>query len=709
MQNINFKSTLTLPSQKHSYGTVLFYILMTYVLGFIFRLYLAYDVSQFHPEYFFQDRIIPIWASDAGLYGFYAKQLISGIDLPYDDVHMLGHILYWLHNITGLHIDKIVFYSPAILAPLISIPIILISSLYKYTSIGFFAALLTTVGFNYYFRTHLGYADTDILVYTLTLLIVYTMIAIAEKKDIRFVVIGIISILLLSNVYHSWKPLVTGLVFSYFIYTILFNRKTSVHYVALLFLIISMLGVPLTVKIFLLLLGAIVYRMIVQKNQNWLSYPYPFLVSIGTLFIASLFVGMNKKYYIRIVEYFTKADSFHITDKAGNILEFSGTLQDILEAKGIPFLHSISFISGSLVILIFAIVGLIILISRFRSALLLVPLLFLGMTSFMMGIRFSTFAVPVVSIGIVYFIFLFTYQLQIRNFNQYMVSTLRYSMLLALLAYTAMLSLNYHKVIAPKYTADQAEALYNLSLTASPNDYIISLWDNGWPLWYASGLKTLTHNGKHGPDSFIIAKILTSTNSVQSSNMSRYFLEEYDKFYEKGSIFRRLSKQYDMKKKLRDLTKVEASLPKKTFDIYYYLNDASILKLPTVKKYARIPSKEVLEFTFLAKQKHQTKGRIIGKNFTVNTEKGLINYNNTTKKIGYLIISDGINYKHKKYIENKNVNLNIIVYKNRYMFIVNNYFIQSFAISSFLLNKYNKELFELISITENSKILKLKI
>jgi hypothetical protein len=191
--------------------------------------------------------------------------------------------------------------------------------------------------------------------------------------------------------------------------------------------------------------------------------------------------------------------------------------------------------------------------------------------------------------------------------------------------------------------------------------------------------------------------------------MSRFFLEKYDHFYDKGSVFRRLSKEQNMTKLFQILKKPNIKLPEKTFDIYYYLNDQTILKLPTIKKYAQIPKEKVLTFTFLSQAAYQVKNKIIGSNFTVDTKNGLILFNKDKQvKIGNLIMANGTTYKYKKFSYYPDPDLNVIIYKNRYIFIMNNQFVRSFAIRNFLLNKYDKNLFELISVTENSKILKLK-
>jgi len=54
------------------------------------------------------------------------------------------------------------------------------------------------------------------------------------------------------------------------------------------------------------------------------------------------------------------------------------------------------------------------------------------------------------------------------------------------------------------------------------------------------------------------------------------------------------------------------------------------------------------------------------------------------------------------------VDYNVIVYKNRDILIVDNYYLNSFFIKAFILNSFDSSLFELVSQAENSKIFKLK-
>ncbi len=695
-----------IPPQNSSFFSVFLYIVIAYTFGVLFRLTLAYTASH-HPEFYYSGRILPLWTPDAGLYGHYAKVLLSGGHLPYDNVHMMGHLLYAFSSVSGLHIDTVMFYTPALLAPLVVIPIILIMSQFQLVRLGFFAALIASIGFNFYYRTHLGYTDTDLLIYFFVLFIIYSMIAVARHNNFHYGLIGAFSILLLGSWYHSYKVLVASLLLFYFVYILLFDRKQSDQYGALLLFAAALVPESCMAKYAAIVLAVAMFSWIKYAKASWLNYR-SFLLFSAFAAVAAVFTGIGKRYYVRIIEYFDKEQIYQFTDQAGTLFEFSGMLGDILEAKALPIRVAVEFMAGSPYLFILAVIGLGMLAIRFRSALLLFPLLFLGLASTQMGLRFTSFAIAMVAIGIVYFIAVTAHAFQEKT-NKFFGQALFYAILLFSLGYTASESIAFNGSVVPKYTADQAEAMQSLSSFASDNDYVISFWDNGWPLWYTTGLKTLTHNGKHSYDSFLIAQILMSSNAHYSANMSRYFLEKYDPWYEKGSIFRRLSKTEDMKKLLLGLKEPDVSLPEKTFDIYYYLDDKTILKLPLIRKYAHstMEPDEKLIYTFVAKPPKDGERYLYGVDFNIDLQAGtIVTSEGSIAVIGNLIVSNGEKFRYKQF--NKGANLNVILYKNRYIFAVSDDFLRSFAVSAYLLNLYDKNLFEMVSITENSKILKLK-
>jgi len=238
-----FFTTTKLPSSPTKPSIVFLYILLAYAFGVGIRFLLAIEAYK-HPEFLINNDVIPLWTADAGLYGYYAKTILAGIPLPLNSEHMLGHLVALCVKITGSNIDRVMFYAPAFFAPLIVVPIVLIMDVYQQTRIGFLAALIATIGFNYYYRTHLGYVDTDILIYTLMLLTFFSIIASLELKNINYAVIGFFSTIFLIEWYHSAKPLIFGFLALYVLLIAIYDRKKIENYFILMILAVSLVSFP---------------------------------------------------------------------------------------------------------------------------------------------------------------------------------------------------------------------------------------------------------------------------------------------------------------------------------------------------------------------------------------------------------------------------------------------------------------------------------
>jgi len=697
-----------LSSQNNSTYIVLAYIAIAYIFSFIVRLSLTYSILD-KPIFWYENRILPIWTADAGLIGNFAKQILAGVALPYDNIHISGHIIAFLSTFSGLHVDIIMFYAPAFFASLIVIPIILIMATIRLPLIGFFAALFASIGFNYYFRTHLGYTDTDILIFFFIYMILYSMFAGIEKQKIIYSFIGFISIIALSYWYHSYKPLVFGLLLAYIVYILIFERRKSIHYFS--FLLLSMASIPMLLSIKIALgLTMIGLWVLTQKYKpKYLDYRIWFSTVVIAIVAFITLVGLSPKYYHRIIDYVQKKDLSIFTDINGTTYHVNASLKSVEEAMGLPFMDMIEYISGSIFLFVISIIGLILLALYRRSTVLLWVMLFLGVSSVLTGVRFSTFAIPLMSIGI--FISLFTLlELLKKRYSKQLVSLMASILILAIF-YSPISAVHaYNQILQPTYSNGQAKILDDLSKQAKAEDFIVSWWDNGWPLWYATGMRTVIDNGKHHIDNFLVAKILFTSNPILSANMSRYFLEAYAKKYNGRSIIHEISKKQNLQVLLDSLSQ-KPFIKKEEIDIYYYFDDNLINKIPIMASFSNIDGEnqfknELFAHTFLAKPFQITDRLIHGEGFIMDRGKGTIQTSDGQQgKVGRLIISDGITMKSQQFY--KGVDYNLIIYKNRYVLMLSDKYLNSFIVRSLILNQFDPQLFKLVSYSNDSIILKL--
>jgi len=704
-----FLTTTKIPSQPTKTYTVFTYILLAYLFGLGIRVLLAIEAYK-HPEFLIDNHVIPLWTADAGLYGYYAKTILAGIALPFDTEHMLGHLVAFCVTLTGLPVDVVMFYLPAFFAPLIVVPIVLTMALYQQALTGFLAALVATIGFNYYYRTHLGYVDTDILIYTLVLLIFFSIIASLELKNINYAVIGFFSTNSLKEWYHSGTPLIFGFLALYVLLMAIYDRKKIENYFILMILAISLVSVALYLKI--IFVGAVLFGFHYLTHKKILL-DYRILLIVGII-SGVLLIGFNEPslYYSRIMDYLHKEDFLVFSDITGKTFKVATTLKTVAESSGTSLLDVINATSGNVFVYLFSLLGLVVLTIQKRTALFLWPFIILGVLSVWLGIRFTTFAVPVAAIGLSFGIFWTAYFLAQRyqKLNTVFIKLLGS---MAVLSYCLWYVVSYNHLLKPVFLRDEIQAFQKINVPIKNPDYVVSWWDNGWPLWYFTFLNTMIDNGKNTHDTFVVSSILLNPNPQATSNMTRYFYERYSALQNKSeSVLTHIAQKEKILEVLETLKKRTFVMPEKTFDIYFFLNDALINKLPVIKQFSLMDhsmqnENGLLLYSQLSKPFTLKDQFIFGLDFKVDRKTGtIIGQDGKVGKISGLFISNGDKFQFQKF--HKEADYNIIVYKNKDILIVDNYYLNSFFIKAFVLNNFDYSLFELVSQTENSKIFKLK-
>jgi len=673
------------------------------------RLLLAFEAYR-HPEFLLDNYIIPLWTADAGLYGYYAKSILAGISLPFDAEHMLGHLIAISVTVTGLTIDQVIFYLPAFFAPLITIPIVLIMATYHQAHIGFLAALIAPIAFNYYYRTHLGYVDTDILIYTLLLIIFFSIIVSLEFQNINYVVIGFFSTIFLIEWYHSSMSLIFGFLALYVLLTIIYDIKKIETYFIFAILVISLVPVPLYLKIIFVL---IILGLFHYLNVKKIIIDYRILIFVGfVISVVVIVLSHPEAYYSRILDYIHKQDFLEFSDITGQSFKISTTLKIVAESTGASFWDVMDATSGNSVVYFLALFGLMVLSFQNKTALFLWSFIILGLLSMWLGIRFTTFAVPIVAIGLAFFIFWIAHFLSLK-YPKINAKFLKVFGGILVLSYCLWHVVSYNYVLKPVFLSDEIKAFKTINVPLKNQDYVVTWWDNGWPLWYFTFLNTMIDNGKNSHDTFVVSSILLSPSFQTASNMTRYFYEHYHAMSDKSqSVVTSISKQENFVEVLEALKMQTCELPNKTFEIYFFLNDSLINKLPVIKQFSFMEkvsqhSNGLLLYSQLSKSFNMKDQFVFGLDFKIDRRTGtIISQDGKIGKISGLFVSNGDKFQFQKF--HKDANYNVIIYKNKDILIVDNYYLNSFFVKAFMLNSFDSSLFERVSQTENSKIFKLK-
>ena len=425
---------------------------------------------------------------------------------------------------------------------------------------------------------------------------------------------------------------------------------------------------------------------------------------------AGIYLVSHRRYYDRIMAYLGEQKHVAFSDVTGMHYTLKASLKGISEAMRMPLSDTVVYMAGSYWLLAIGIIGLMLLARYRRSSLLLWPMLLLGFAATVLGVRFTTFAVAVIAIGIFVLIHMLMQNLSSR-FGKTAALGVTGALSAVIFVYAFSKVVAYNKIIRPVYLADEAALMEKLAKTGSPDDFIIDWWDDGWPLWYATGKRTLIDNGKHGMDNYIVAKIWFSPNPVLGTNMARYFLQRYAHQYDRASIFKRVGKHEDLQKRMQRLSRLPL-VEKPPFDIYFYFRDDMIERLPLIVEFSKLNGRdpfanELLSYTYMAKPFKATDRTVEANGIVFDRRTGMVQTADGQRgQVARLIVSDGKQIKVQRFYKNSDYNL--IVYKNKYLLMLTDRYLNTFVIKSLLLNQYDPQLFAYFGSCEHAKILKLK-
>ena len=684
-------TTLNMVTQLHIFynnitnskicSNISFLILFVLLTSIAIRLILAVQTND-SMFFKYENSFISILSPDPALYGYYATLLLNG--LPHNtDVSMIEYLIYFLVKLTPFSLDSIMYFTPALLASLVAVPVVLIFNFYISSRfILFFAGVISAIGYGFYSRTYLGYFDTDVLNVFFPMMIVYSMILVVKKLDYRYAIFGVILNISYLFWYHSSEPLVyamNGFFISFSL--VFFLKKSELYKVAILF------GISI-IKI------AFLYK----------------IIALAILFIGFYFIRLDYRYFlglfiVAIIGVLYKIDlhqfSFHLDRylfKSENIENFNykflAPMQLVAEAQGAKFSDIVKLLSGNIYIFAISIIGYLLFAIRHKEILLALPLLALGILSLEAGVRFHIYGVATLVMGYFYCIYFITTQLRYHYAK----------ILLVVLALIYPLYENYKsiefwntKVAKPVLLPEQLKALSILKKQASSKDYIVTWWDYGWPLWYYTGMKTMIDNGRHHEDNFTVAKILMSQNPTFANNAIHHFYDLYSKS-QKPAIIQALKKvknpsvlfdklenpNMKHKKYVKKYLVLPLQMTKLIYTIFTFAN----VDPQTGKK---LPQKLFFEHNKIGENSRYI---ILDKGIKIDKQKAVVIQGDTkipVKKFYHIIHRN--NQKLLKTIPAYPQGLHLINYEGKY-YMMDEYFFNTLFIQMMFFNNYDKRYFE---------------
>lgn len=699
-------------------------IALAYVFGVVCRLF--YVAWAGGIEQFYFNGEIMVNTNDAFANAEGARDMLAGFHQVHDLSTYGGSIptfTFLLAKILPVKFESIIFYMSVFLAPLIAAPLILIAREYKILSAGVAAAFIASILPAYYGRTLAGYYDSDMLNVTFPMLIIWALIRLADKKDENFVLAPIITVFY-DWWYQSSYALNSAIIVMFLLYTLVFDRKNLVSYKAMILMLFAVTnfdayygGEDLVVNYVLILkLGLIcgLYALMKIKPQIFGAKTLALLAAIAIALFAA-FGGIDP-IFGKISFYINRSVYSEVVQ-----LRFFNTGSTIVEMIGTDFNKFVSTVSGNILTFLLSIIGIILLIVKFRSSLLAMPMLGLGFLSFAGGERFIMYAAPVLAFGFGYFVYFMLNSVQIRVWLKNF----------AFFAFTCLaLFSNFDNIFSyrpvPIILGKAVQALDELKNRTNRDSYALSWWDYGYLIRYYADINTLSDPGPMQSGDFIFPiSFSLIEDQTASANMARlnteYVKMRFDKKFDKNvtSTLIQMQKDYgepNVNKFLASLDDKNFKLPQKTTDVYYVLLPQMVRIIPQIVKFSMLDLVTGKPFEtpsfYMGTIYNQKDGSIdIGSGFKLPSDEPEFVLDDGEKKpihSWYKVNLKGGKTEITSKIIDENAKVRVVILLHYAVaLLLDKKLFDSTFIQLFLFENYDKELFEPVVLDPTVKIYKL--
>ncbi len=698
---------LDLPKENISTKQLIGLILLAYAFSFAIRLIWVFQFADYAP--FHYNGQLMINTNDGYFFASGAQQALFGLHEPNPRVpswlsYGVTFFTVLLVKITPFSLETVTLYMPTIISSLVVIPMILIARLFGATLWGFFAALLGSIAWSYYNRTMTGYYDSDMFAAMAPMFVLYFFMASVKNFTLKSALYAAVMIAIYPFLYDQGRAVVFAMSMIYFLYLIVYHRKEKNTYKAIILVSLSALPfysfIPSPFSYIATVAVLVLFYFILQKAS----------IELKPLMILAFFAVVGFLYFGNVFSLIIGKVSYYLSrsvDEEG--LHFFQVNQTVREAGKIPFSVMANRISGSVAGLLVSLIGYILLVIRYRSFILALPLIGIGVFSLMGGLRFTVFAVPIAAMSAVYLFYIIANASDKKPFQYAMIAALT-----ALMIYPNIKHIISYKV-PTVFNSEEVKVLKQLDKIASDKDYTLTWWDYGYPIWYYSDTNTLIDGGKHGHDNYIISKILNTSSPLLAANLARVSVEKYVK--EGGVVADTLFAKESPNDLLDELKSDSYTLPPKTRDIYLYLPNRMLNIFPTVDLFSNLDletGKKGEQPFYYQTGRFKDDGKILNLDhgIALEKEKGILHIGKgaTTLKRFVVVGYDQERKIHQKVEElDPNAKLSIIFLQSYGTFlIVDEKFYNSLFIQMFVFENYDKDLFEPVIMSPYAKVYRLK-
>ena len=716
----------------------IFLILIAFTFSIAVRMIWLYQFND--TEQFKFNNQFMINTNDGYYYAEGARDILKGITENSNDLspfQSAGSILTaFIAKFLPFSFESVIFFMPVFFSSLLVIPIILIARSIDKLEVGFVGALIGSIAWSYYNRTMAGYYDTDLLNIVFPTFLLWSLIWAVKTNENKYLIFTSLDII----AYRWWYPqsyslefAFFGLICLYFLYEHFKNKnfiKSKYIITLLTFMMFAMMNLDSSIR-----LGVVILLFIILKTKEELFYKYLYYM-FGLSIILFTITGGLSPIWGQLKGYVFK-DVISITQDSIS-LHFFTVMQTIREAGQIPFETFANRISGHTITFILSVIGYLWLVIRYPIMSLSIPMVGLGFLALSGGLRFTIYAVPILALGIAFLIINISSLLsklfindKVSTFSKYIFIT--FFTILALIPNIKHI-INYK--VPTVFTKNEVIVLDKLKKIANREDYVVSWWDYGYPIRYYADVKTLSDGGKHsGSVNFPTSFILTHPQQ-EAAKMLRLDVE----YTEKSFKIAKLNEDKNESEKIKFMNNIAqmtldygyddtniflhylktspVKLPEKTRDIYLYLPNKMMNIYPTVTLFSNINlmtgDKNAQPFFYNSHFIKENKKFIdIGSGIKIEKNSGNIFIGKSIAPLNKFVTTKyNKNRQLTKQINtiNPSSNINVIFMSDyRQILVVDNNTYNSLYFQLFVLENYDKTIFEPIILTPLAKVYKLKI
>lgn len=684
-------------------------ILIAYAFSFIVRMIWVFHFQD-NPNFIWNDQLM-INTNDGYFFASAAEYLLNGAHADNPRIHIaidsypgMVYTTYFLTKYTPLSLETVILYLPAVISSLVVIPLIFTGKLIKLPWVGFFSALLGAIVWSYYNRTMIGYYDSDMFSVLLQFTVLYFFLLTIYVKDDKNVLWLAFTLLIYPYFYPQGLSLIYAIFIFWTLYQLVFQRKEQNSYLFIIVASVALWAVPIWAKVILIVL---VFSFLEQIKSKIDSKKF-FYLTLFALLVFFFFGNVFSLIWGKISIYLNRG-----VEDSG--LHFYQVIQTVREAGSISWETVSNRIIGHPILFVLSIVGYISLVIKHKPFILALPLIGVGVFAHWAGLRFTVYAVPIAAFSVIYFFYILSQYIENKK--------MAYGVFIVL----SILALqpNIKHIIGYKVptvlNTQEVKDLDALNKIANPKDYTLSWWDYGYPIWYYADTSTLIDGAKHHNDNFIISKIMQTSSPELAANLSRLAVETYvDSNYSTitSVMFKNKQKdQLDPNFLLSELEDPTYKLPQKTRDIYLYLPFRMLNIFPTVAVFGNLDlttGKKERNIAFYPTSAVSNKGGILtfSNGIIFDAKKGEISLGKEKKSVKYFIATQNTK-QSKVQLQSQLYHADgdyVIVYMQSYrrFVVMDSETFNSTYVQMFMLEKYNKDLFELVISSPYSKIYKLK-